>query len=177
MASFDPVPPEPSTRATPQSATSTSLPAILAIVAAVLVAALALFSMGQAPRRAPNSSSLGESPESSWRPSARPAGATASLTIDFGNGSRREWAALDCPPGATVGDLMRAARKFRPSVRYETTGEGERCLLTRLEGVAGEGPGGRYWIYEIDGRPGQQSFEVQPVEPGERVLWTFRREE
>jgi hypothetical protein len=102
---------------------------------------------------------------------------TVSLEVDFGNGARREYAALPWREGMTVGDQMRLAQAYRPGLRFSSTGQGELTLLTSLDGVANEGPGGRSWFYELDGQAAQQSYEVQPLAAGERVLWVFKRSE
>jgi hypothetical protein len=103
--------------------------------------------------------------------------ATVSLVIDFGNGVRREFAALPSREGMTVGDVLRLARESRPPIEYATKGEGEMTFLTALEGVANEGGDGRNWLYSVDGVAGQVSFEVHPAPPGSAVLWEFRGRE
>jgi hypothetical protein len=113
--------------------------------------------------------------EASWTPAPRPEGQTVSLEIDFGNGARREFQALAWAEGMTLGKLMQNAKDFRPGVRYTQKGTGEMAFLTSLEGVANEGPGGRYWFYAVGEQRGEVSFEVQPLRAGERVLWVFKR--
>ncbi|MBX3433838.1 MAG: DUF4430 domain-containing protein [Pirellulales bacterium] len=105
--------------------------------------------------------------------SPSPQGASASLAIDFGNGARREFAALPWRPQMTVADLMEAAREFRPGIVYEQQGTGAGAFLTALEGVAGEGAGGRWWQYLVNGRPANDSFGVHQLNAGDRVLWRF----
>ena len=100
---------------------------------------------------------------------------TKSLAIDFGNGARREFAALPWSDGLTLGKLMREARDFRPGIRYTQRGEGDMAFLTALEGVANDKAAGRYWFYEVDGQRGEVSFEVQPLEAGAKVLWVFKK--
>lgn len=113
----------------------------------------------------------------SWTPSPKPTGETVSLTVDFGNGARRQFEALPYSQGMTLGDLMRQAGRFRPPVVYTQTGEGKMSFLTSLEGVANEGAGGRSWLYSVDGRHGEVSFAVQSLAAGSAVLWEFRRGE
>jgi hypothetical protein len=120
-----------------------------------------------------------ESPSSAapWTPMPQPDGETVSLTVDFGNGARREFDALPWSEGMTLGDLMQQAQEFRPGIAFTRQGEGTMALLTSLEGVANEAGSGRYWLYRIDGRHGETSFAVCPLEPGAHVLWEFRRGE
>jgi len=106
--------------------------------------------------------------------SAAVAGETVALEIDFGNGARREYAALPHRDGMSVGDALRLARDFGPSLAFTTQGEGELSFLTSLDGVANQGPGGRFWLYQVDGHRADVSYEVQPLAAGQRVLWQFK---
>jgi hypothetical protein len=111
-----------------------------------------------------------------WTPLAA-AGETVALEIDFGNGARREYAALPHRDGMTVGDALRLARDFGPSLAFTHQGEGELSFLTSFDGVANQGPGGRFWLYQIDGERADVSYEVQPLAAGQRVLWQFTEPE
>ncbi len=122
----------------------------------------------------PTSAARGANSTESWTPSPQPQGQTVSLTIDFGNGARREFDALPWTEGLTLGELMRRAAAFRPGVTYAQRGEGPMAFLTSLEGVANEGGGGRYWFYAVNDRRGETSFAVQPLEPGAHVEWVFK---
>jgi hypothetical protein len=115
-------------------------------------------------------------PIESWSPPTT-AGETVSLEIDFGNGARREFAALPHRADMTVGDALRLARDFGPGIEFTSQGDDQLSFLTSIDGVADQGPGGRSWLYQVDGRPANVSFEVQPLAPGERVLWQFKEPE
>jgi hypothetical protein len=111
-----------------------------------------------------------------WTPPVA-AGETVALEIDFGNGARREFAALPYRDGMTVGDALRLARDFGPGLAFTYQGEGELSFLTSLDGVANQGPGGRFWLYQVDGERADVSYEVQPLASGQRVLWQFAEPE
>lgn len=121
---------------------------------------------------ASNTTSRGE-----WLPSARPSGQTVALTIDFGNGAKREYFALPWRDGMTVADLMDGARHFRPPITYTQKGIGAQAFLTSLEGVAHQMSQGNFWFYEINGKRGTRSFGIQPLLSGDRVLWIFGPQE
>ena len=106
-----------------------------------------------------------------------PQSPTVSLVIDFGNGAKREFIGIAWSQGMTAGELMHAASLISPGLKYEVRGTGDMTLLTSLDGVANGAGAGRYWLYEINGRPADVSFAVKPVEPGDRVLWVFKRSE
>jgi hypothetical protein len=108
-----------------------------------------------------------------WTPAPVEAGQTVSLAIDFGNGARRELAGLPWKEGMTVADVMQAARDFQPGVRFSQQGEGDMALLTSLDGVANDAAIGRFWLYDVNGKPGEVSFAMQKVNAGQRVQWTY----
>jgi hypothetical protein len=149
------------------------LPIVL-LAAFGLVGAWLVATRPEAPPPGPHDAQAGA--ETPWTPSPQPEGETVSLEIDFGNGAAREFT-LPWSEGMTLGELMGAARKFRPGVTFTQQGEGEQAFLTSLEGVANEGGAGRYWLYSVDGEHGKVSFAVQPLEAGAAVLWEFRRGE
>jgi hypothetical protein len=111
-----------------------------------------------------------------WQPSPQPTGETVSLTIDFGNGASKEFAALPWRPEMTVADLLEAARQFRPGLGFKQIGEGASGFLSALDGLANQGAGGRNWIYQVDGRHAHVSFCLEKIEPGMHILWTFTDE-
>lgn len=113
---------------------------------------------------------------SAWTPSDEPTGETVQLEIDFGNGAKRQIAALPWEPEMTVVDVLESAREFRPAVEFTQQGEGAGGFLTSLEGLANEGGGRRNWRFFVNDRPGETSFCVAEVAAGDRVLWEFTGE-
>jgi hypothetical protein len=114
-----------------------------------------------------------EAASTDWLPTARPTGETVALEIDFGNGARRVFAALPYQADMTVADVMDQACRFRPAISFTQVGQGARGLLIELEGLKNEVASGRNWQYEVAGTPGNKSFCLQTVAPGELVRWTF----
>jgi hypothetical protein len=150
-------------------------PALLAVVllaAVLLAAAIGLLNRQAAGPRG------GAGVVGDWVPSAEPEGETVSLEIDFGNGARKQFAALPWRAGLTAADLMQEARDFRPGIDYTQVGTGASGLLTSLDGLKNKGASGRNWVYRIvdldgDKRYGEVSFCLQPLEPGMGILWEF----
>lgn len=152
------------------------LPLVLLAAVALVGGLLVAFRPRETPS-GPHAANTASGELATWTPTPLPEGETAILTIDFGNGSRREFR-LPWSEGMTVGDLLTRAGSARPGVAFTQKGEGKMAFLTSLEGVANEqGASGRYWLYSIDGRHAEVSFAVQPVEAGAAVLWEFRRGE
>jgi hypothetical protein len=144
-----------------------ALPLVLAVALGVTAALLVAF-------RRPPGAGPDEGPAAGWTPAPEASIATASLAIDFGNGARREFAALAWAEGMTVGDLLRVAREFQPGLAFSHKGAGASALLTSIDGVANGAVDGRFWLYEVNGRSGDVSFEIQPVATGDRILWAFK---
>jgi hypothetical protein len=151
-----------------------TLPLVLAVALGVTTAIIVFRQkQGELPANGVESATSAEH----WTPPPEPQAQTVSLVIDFGNGVRREFTALPWREGMTVGDLMRAARQFRPGIAFTQQGEGKMALLTSLDGVANGAADGRFWMYEVDGRQAKVSFEVQPLAAGQRTLWAFKQRE
>jgi Domain of unknown function (DUF4430) len=106
-----------------------------------------------------------------------PAGQTVSLSVNFGEGTVREFEAVDWREGMTVLDLLAAVGQGNDGVRYAGQGSGKMAFLTELGGVGNEGAGGRNWTYAVDGKRADRSFAVHELRPGDRVLWSFAASE
>jgi len=152
-----------------------ALPMVLA--GALGVTALLLVIFRQRPAEPPADASARAAAATSWTPAPPPQIPTASLTIDFGNGVRREFERVPWKAGMTIGDLLRAARNMAPGVTFTQQGEGKMALLTSIDGVANGAADGRFWLYDVNGRPGEVSFDLHPVAAGDRVLWVFKQAE
>lgn len=106
-------------------------------------------------------------------PTPPPRGETVSLEVDFGNGIVRACLALPWRAGMTVSDVLDAAAKFRPGLRFDRQGEGESAFLQSIEGIAGEGQAGRNWIYYVKNARGQRGIGVHELKSGDAVLWKY----
>jgi hypothetical protein len=100
---------------------------------------------------------------------------TVSLIVDFGDGRTREWTAIGWRKGMTVGDLLAAAAAHdaEKALAFAQQGSGGSAFLTTLDGVANEGPAGRNWTYQVNGKRADRSFAVYELQPGDQVLWRF----
>ena len=180
---MEPAPPSPAAQSPPPSPSpparrgDRALPLVLLVVAALAGAVLAALGTGNA-ENLPDAPGMASTKiPAAWTPAPRLTGETVSLTIDFGNGAERTFHALAWSEAMTLGDLMEQARDFRPGISFTQQGKGAMAMLTSLEGVANETVDRRYWLYSVDGRHGETSFAVQPLEAGAAVLWEFRRGE
>jgi hypothetical protein len=139
----------------------------------ILVAAIAIAGVLLALRQKPAGSAAEN--RGGWTPEAAAGAEAASLSIDVGNGARREFAALPWSSVMTVADVLEQARDFLPGIEFTQQGEGEMAMLVSLDGVVNDPAIGRFWIYDVDGTPGDVSFAVQRVEKGQRVHWVYSK--
>jgi len=91
------------------------------------------------------------------------------LTIDYGNGRRTAFAAIEWHDGMTVADLMAAWT----NVAVKQKGSGESAFVTTIDGIENQGADGKNWIYSVNGQVGDRSFAVYKLKPEDHVLWTF----
>jgi hypothetical protein len=94
-----------------------------------------------------------------------------SLAIDFGDGQQQTYDSIAWREGMTVRDLTRETR--RDKLKLDVRGTGASAFLHNLDGVENEGADGRNWLYSVNGKPGDKSFAICELQPGDRVLWTF----
>jgi hypothetical protein len=104
------------------------------------------------------------------QPADGPTAEHVSLSIDFGNGQRMDFDAIDWHVGLMVADLLNAASS---DLAITQRGSGQAALLTAIGDVSNEGAGGSNWTYEVNGQSADRSFAVYELRPGDRVLWTF----
>jgi hypothetical protein len=143
------------------------LPLLLAVVLVAIVAARS----SQTHERTP------ATPVAPAPLTADATGKVVSLAIQFDAGREREFDAIDWHPGMTVDDLMTAASRLPNGITYTVTGDHEMTLLGSIDGVINERRGDRFWTYRVNGVPADRSLAVYELQPGDRVLWTFGRQE
>jgi hypothetical protein len=106
----------------------------------------------------------------------QPATQTVSLSVDFGEGRRREWPTIRWRDGLTVADALAMATgpdDASEPLRFVQKGSGSSALLTELADVPNEGAGGRNWIYQVNGKHADRSFAVYELQAGDEVLWRY----
>lgn len=77
----------------------------------------------------------------------------------------------------TVDQLMLAASRLPDGVRYGTAGDHESMMLTNIDDSYNEWAGGRNWTYQVNGVPADRSIGIYKLEPDDRVLWTFGKQQ
>jgi hypothetical protein len=137
----------------------------LPLLLAVVLAAILLLRNGGILQSTTDS---GEAANGSLPPAA---GKAVTLRIDFGDGNQQTYEPIAWRDGMTVRDLTRETR--RDKLKLDVRGTGSSAFLHNLDGVENEGAEGRNWLYSVNGKPGDKSFAIFELEPGDEVLWTF----
>ena len=92
------------------------------------------------------------------------------ITIDLGTGEPR---VLSVPwkSGLSVQEALTTAE----AVTFSVQGECKMAFLTELAGQPNEGDGGRNWQFEVNSKWSDSSFGVHMLQPGDSVLWEFKK--
>ena len=98
---------------------------------------------------------------------------TVRMTIDYGDGVRKEFTALPWKEGATVFDAMQSAVKHPRGIKVEHRGSGATTLITAIDGLKNEGAG-RNWLYEVNEKLGETSCAVAELKRRRRGLVAIR---
>jgi hypothetical protein len=73
---------------------------------------------------------------------------------------------------------LRIAATHPRGITFESAGSGSSALVTRLDNLANEaGPGGKNWLYRINGKLADKSCDAYVLSPGDVVLWRFEEYE
>jgi hypothetical protein len=152
-----------------QTAPSTAwwrLPLLLAVVlAAILIARAAREEVRTvAPRPLPV-------------PPTAQTGKSVALVINYGDGRERKFDAVAWHEGMTVDDLLNAASQLPDPISYGVLGNGELTLLTNIDQTHNKWEHGGNWTYKVNDVPADRSLEIYELQPGDRVLWTFGRQQ
>jgi hypothetical protein len=100
---------------------------------------------------------------------AKPA---VTLVIDYGDGVQKHFHGLAWTDGATVWDVLEAARRHPRGIQVEIRGKNATAFLVQIDDCRNQGRG-KNWVYRINGKLADKSFAVQPVREGETITWEF----
>ena len=106
---------------------------------------------------------------------AQDASPTVRLTIDYGDGVQKTFAALPWKDKLTVFNALKAAEEHPRGIRVSSTGSGETTFITAIDGQENEGAGQRNWRYTVNDQPARYSAGVMELKSGDSVLWRFAK--
>jgi len=99
------------------------------------------------------------------------------LVVDYGDGVQKHFTALPWKKGLTVLGATRAAEKHPRGIETKLRGSGETAFLMQIDDVTNEGGAGRNWVYRVNGKLGDRSAGIYPLDAGDTVLWRFQKYE
>jgi hypothetical protein len=99
--------------------------------------------------------------------------ATVRLVVDYGDGVIKTITGLPWAKGATVLDVMNAAKDRPHGISFSYTGSGASAFLTRIDDVANEGGAKKNWQLWVNTSYADRSFGVYEVQPLDVVFWRF----
>lgn len=91
------------------------------------------------------------------------------LSVNYGNGARTDFAAIEWHDGMTAADLTKAW----PVIPIKQQGEGESAFITAIKNVENQGADSKNWTYRVNGEVADRSFAVFKLKPNDHVLWNF----
>lgn len=94
------------------------------------------------------------------------------LVVDYADGTKKEFSALEWKTGMTVFAALEAAAKHPRGIKLEYQGKGETILITAIDELKNEGKG-RNWLYEVNGKLADRSSGIMELKAGDSVLWRF----
>lgn len=116
---------------------------------------------------------LAASPSMAQKPSeGAPNTKTVTLTLDYGDGCQKRFVDVPWADGMTVFQLLEKSSKHPRGYSLVYAGKGETLLVTSIDGTKNEGSG-RNWIFEVNGKMGEQSCAITKLKGGDSVLWRF----
>jgi hypothetical protein len=99
--------------------------------------------------------------------------ATIRLTIDYGDGVQKTFAALPWKEKMTVFESLQAAEKHSRGIKLAFLGRAETIFITAIDDAVNEGANGRNWRYTVNDQPAQYSAGVMELKAGDIVMWRF----
>jgi hypothetical protein len=107
-------------------------------------------------------------------PSDAIAAKTVKLVVDFGDGAKKSYRVAWTPKLTVLTAMQRAQQSEKLDFQYRHSGE--MAFLDAIGSTRNEaGPGGRSWIYHVNGEEGDVGFGARELAPGDVVLWRLQK--
>jgi hypothetical protein len=106
---------------------------------------------------------------------AQDTAATVRLTVDYGDGVQKFFAALPWKEKLTVFDVLQAAEKHPHGIKLTFIGRGETIFITAIDGMVNEGANRPNWRYTVNDQPARSSAGVMELKAGDSVVWRFAK--
>ena len=101
--------------------------------------------------------------------------ATVRLVVDYGDGVVKTISGLPWSKGATVLDVMTAAKTRPHGVTFSSTGSGASAFLNQIDDVAnqGGGTGKKNWQLWVNTTYAERGFGAYELQASDVVFWRF----
>jgi hypothetical protein len=97
---------------------------------------------------------------------------TVTLTVDYGDGVRKEFTAIPWKEKLTAFDALQAAAKHPRGIKFKHRGAGAATLVVTIDDLSNQA-GGNSWLYEVNGQLADRSCAVYELKAGDTLLWKF----
>lgn len=98
---------------------------------------------------------------------------TVQLAIEFNSDRENINLNVPCDADSTVFTILELARNAG-DLEFESTGrDDEFRFVTSIAGVDNLAAAGDNWVYRVNGKLGDKSAALYPVNSGDQVLWVF----
>jgi hypothetical protein len=119
-------------------------------------------------------SGCGETSPPAASPGDSGAAQTVELVVDDGDGGKKAYR-VDWSPKLTVLAAMQRAQQSE-KLDFQYRHSGEMAFLDAIGATKNEpGPGGRSWIYHVNGEEADVGFGARELAPGDVVLWRLQK--
>lgn len=109
-------------------------------------------------------------------PAAKTVGKTVELTLDFGDGRKKDFN-IPWHEKMTVLDAIQAASKLPKSFTFEMKGKGATAFIEQFDGVKNQGGGEdmKNWLLWVNGEYAKRGAGILELNPSDVVLWRFSK--
>ena len=100
---------------------------------------------------------------------------TVKLVIDYGDCSQRVYLSLAWNDGDTVLSAMDKAKVHTHPLAFAYTGSEASVFVTEIDGMKNQGGGAdkKNWLFWVNGKFGDRSAGVYPVQAADEIVWKF----
>jgi len=114
-----------------------------------------------------------EDEKTTTRENAASKAKTVRIEVDYSDGVQKVLTAVPWKPKMTGGDAMEFATKHKRGVKIKVRGKGANSLLEKIDDLQNGGARGPNWVFRVNGKLGNRSFAITPLNPGDTILWKF----
>ena len=112
-------------------------------------------------------------PSSAANVATLPAQQTASVMLDFGDGTVRTFPRVEIAGAKTVFDVIKTLSQRGDGFAFQYQPPGKYGILIDQIGNKKGGAEGKYWLFWVNNAMAEQSADNTPIHPGDAIEWKF----